>query len=173
MNTVVNNDKHIRMEPDEALASLTDLMLDYAELQHQIAALVQRQAEAISTGQFTLLNALNDALEQTTRELVSMEPRRVALIRKVVEKYPLPEGPQTLSTLCRAVPSPWKERLEDARDQWLRAATAGKTATQQTRRLAEQALRHTRTLLVELAGRHAATPVEPGTPVSGNFNTVG
>jgi len=173
LSTAINSHEYMRMDPDEALAALTDLMLDYAELQQQIAALVQRQAEAISTGQFTLLNALNDALEQASRDLVSMEPRRVALIRKVVEKYPLPEGPQTLSTLCRAVPSPWRERMEDARDQWLRAATAGKTATQQTRRLAEQALRHTRTLLVELAGRHAAMPVEPGAPVSGNFNTVG
>jgi len=162
------------MDPDTALAALSDLLADYAELQHQIAALIRRQAEAITSGQFQELQALNEALDTVTRRVVTLEPQRVALTRKVVEKYLLPDGPPTLSTLCRAVPSPWRERLEDARDEWMRAASAGQTAARETRRLAEHALRHTRTLLVEFAGRATSASLEPGKPVTiGTLNTIG
>ncbi|HOV60517.1 MAG TPA: flagellar export chaperone FlgN [Candidatus Hydrogenedentes bacterium] len=163
----------LEMDPDAALAALADLLVDYAEIQHQIAALIQRQGEAIVSGRFMELQALNDALDKVTRQVVAMEPRRVALTRKVVEKYPLPEGPPTLSTLCRAVPSPWRERLEDAREQWNRAARAGQSMAGETRRLAEHALRHTRTLLIEFAGRGTQSKDSPTGSISGSLNTLG
>lgn len=162
------------MDPEAALAALSDLLAEYAERQDQIAALIRRQVDAIASGQFRELQALNAALDRVTRQVVAMEPRRVALIRRVVETYPLPDGPPTLSTLCRAVPSPWRERLEDVRDQWMRAAHAGQDAARDARRLAKQALHRTRTLLVEFAGRTVQTTRQPGNVITtGTLNTLG
>lgn len=162
------------MDPETALAALADLLDEYTERQDQIAALIRRQADAIACGQFRELQALNESLDRLIRQIVAMEPRRVSLIRRVVEMHPLPDGPPTLSTLCRAVPSPWRERLEDARDQWNRAAQAGQDAAREARRLAEHALRRTRALLVEFAGRTAQGPQEFGTVITtGTLNTLG
>lgn len=79
--------------------------------QETILSICRKKRDAIRAVDVEALEARTAALEAVLRESIEAETERHRTLRLVVQQLGLPEEGETLSSLIRAVPEPWKSRL--------------------------------------------------------------
>ena len=86
---------------------------DELERQQNVLVVCRALGRGARAHDHEYLEAKTAALHVLLRQAVAAEQVRLALVRRVVDHYGIPESLQTLSGLIAEVPAPWQQRMQE------------------------------------------------------------
>lgn len=101
------------LETARELETLCELFDGELERQVQVLAVVRAQGDAARAQDVDSLHARTAALTILMHESLLSERRRINLLPGIARHFELVAGEETLSALIRAVPEPWRRRMEE------------------------------------------------------------
>jgi hypothetical protein len=86
---------------------------DELERQQNVLVVCRALGRGARVNDYEYMDAKTTALHVLLRQAIAAEQTRLALVRKVVDYFELPEEQQNLSGLIAVTPEPWRQRMQE------------------------------------------------------------